>query len=99
MGRLAGQNLFHQVIDDVTMTSGKGLDKTLDIRLALHGEGGQLQAGNPTLSPGFKRNNILRRKVEAHDLVEKGGDLRRRKTEITGSQLDQLSPDPQPGQG
>ena len=44
------QDFIHQVFGHIDMAAGKGLNEAAHITTAFHGDGCQLQAGDPTLS-------------------------------------------------
>ena len=67
--------------------------------MSLHGNRGQLQAGNPAFGARFQGGDVFRREVEAHHLVEKSGGFGGGKAQVGGAQLGQLAAGAQPGQG
>ena len=64
MFRLVLKNFFDQIVQHKTVAAGESLDKTGGVCPALHGECGQLQAGNPAFGAGFQCSDVFRRKVE-----------------------------------
>ena len=86
------QDLFDQIVHDVAVVSGECPDEPGNILLALHGERGQLQSGNPAFGARFQRVDILRREAQAHHLIEKCGGFGRGKAQVGGAQFGQLVP-------
>ena len=56
---LALQNLFNQVIHDIAVIAGEGLDEPGNIVLTLHRKRGQLQTGNPAFGAGFEHGDFF----------------------------------------
>ena len=54
MFRLALKNFFDQIVQHKTVAAGESLDKTGGVFPPLHGEGGQLQTGDPAFGAGFQ---------------------------------------------
>ncbi len=52
------QDFIDQVIDNVPVVAGKGGDEPVHVGLALHGEGGQLQPGNPAFGAPRQRGQF-----------------------------------------
>ena len=69
-----------------------------DILAALHRQRGQLQTGDPALSPPLEGGDILRRKVKLHHLPQKAACLFLRELEITLPDVSDLSARTQAGQ-
>ena len=67
--------------------------------MSLHGERGQLQAGDPAFGAGFQRGDVFRREAQTHHLVEKLGGFGGGEAQVGGAQLGHLAPGAQPGQG
>ena len=86
------QDLFDQIVHDVPVVSSECPDEPGNILVALHGERGQLQAGNPAFGAVFQRGDIFRREVQAHHLVEKFGGFGGGKAQVGGAQFGQLAP-------
>ena len=90
MIRLALQDLFDQVVDDVAVVSGKAGDEAGHVVTSLDGQRRQLQRGDPAFGPAFQRGHVLRRQVQIHHLVEVGECLVGREPQIGRADLDQL---------
>ena len=67
--------------------------------MSLHGERGQLQAGNPAFGAGFQGGDVFRREIQAHHPVEKFGGFGGGEAQVGGAQFGQLAAGAQPGQG
>ena len=65
----------------------------------LHGEGRQVQAGNPALGARFQGGHLGGGKAQPHHLVEELGRLVRGEAQVGGAQLGQLAAGAQAGQG
>ena len=63
--RLSLQHFLDEVVDDEAIVAGETLDEAVDIVPALHGQGGQLERGDPTLCPLFQRSDLARVEVQA----------------------------------
>ena len=72
---LAFENFPCQIIEHKAVTAGKSLDKTGGVGASLHGEGGQLQPGDPAFGAGFERGNVCISQFQPHHPVEKLGGL------------------------
>ncbi len=70
---LAGQDLVHQVVDDIAVAAGKGCDELVLIWPPLQRQCRQLQAGDPAFGPRFEGGDVPGRQAEAHQVIEKGG--------------------------
>ena len=64
--------------------------KSVDIVPALHGQGGQLERGDPTLRPLLQRGDLARVEVQAGRPIEIRSGLVTREAQIRGSYLDEL---------
>ena len=84
------ENLLGQIAHDVPVAARERLDETGDVVAALHGERGDLQAGDPALGARFQRLDLVRRKDQSHGPGKKNARLFRRKTQLVGSQFGQL---------
>ena len=95
------EHLFGQVVEDVTVAAAQALKKARNLLgiAAPQREGSQLQAGDPPLGADFQGGHVGGGQGQAHGLVEKGGGLGGRKSQIGAPQLDELPPTAQPGQG
>ena len=98
------QDFFNQIVQHKVVAAGKRLDKAGCVAAScvqgpLQGKGSQLQTGNPAFGAFFQRGDILRRKVQAHHLVEKLGSFGGGKAQVRGAQFGQLAPGAQTGQG
>ena len=54
------QDLFEQIIQDEVVAASEGIDETGGIFISLHGNRGQLQAGNPAFGAVFQRGDVVR---------------------------------------
>jgi hypothetical protein len=93
------ENLRQQVIQNVVMASGKGLHKPLCIFAALDREGGQMQAGNPTLGAVVKGRDVVRRQFTLHYPLQKVERFRFGESEFRLPDFHHLSARPHSGQG
>ena len=57
---LTPQDLLDQVVHDVPVVSGEGPDESGNILVALQGQRGQLQAGDPAFGAVVQRGDVLR---------------------------------------
>jgi hypothetical protein len=64
-----------------------------------HRDRRQLQAGDPTLGPGFQRGDVFRREAQAHHPIQELGGFGGGEAQVGGAQLGHLPPGAQPGQG
>ena len=71
------QDFFKEIVQHETVAAGEGLDEARSVLMPLHGNRGQLQAGNPAFGAGFQCGDVFRREVQAHHLVEKFGGFGR----------------------
>ena len=81
---LTMQDLLHQVVRDVPVIAGESRYEPRNVLYALHGERGQLQPGDPAFGPRFKGDHISCREIQPHNLVEEGGRLVSRETQVGG---------------
>ena len=91
MFRLAQKHLFDQVVQHEAVAAGEGLDERGGVGAPLHGERGQLQAGNPALGAGFQGGDLGGGQVQPHHLVEELGGFVRGEAQVGGAQLDELA--------
>ena len=59
--RLAVQDFFDEVVEDVAVVSGQRGDKCVPARIlqTLHRQRGQLQAGDPALGAAIERRDLF----------------------------------------
>ena len=106
LGRLVLQHLLDEIIEDVAVAAGKGIEKGVDLlgrRLRaggdrLQGQGGHLQAGGPPLGARREGLDLVRRELQAHDPVQQLGGLAGQEAQVGLAQLGQLAATPQPRQ-
>ena len=98
---LPGQHLVGQVVDDEPVAAGERLDEAGDlvpVGDAAQGEGGELQAGDPTLRTVLQRVHVGGGELQPHHLVEELPRLGGGEAEVGGAQLGELPAAAQPGQ-
>ncbi len=100
-GGLLPQDFFNQIVQHEMVASGEGFDEAGGISrsVSLHGERGQLQAGDPAFGTGFQRGNLFGREVQPHYPIEKLRRFSGREPQVGGTQLGHLSSAAQAGQG
>ena len=69
------QDFFDEIVQDEAVAAGERLDEAGEILLPLHGERGQLQAGDPAFGAALEGGDVLHRELQAHHLVEEVGRL------------------------
>ena len=100
-GRLPGQDLVGQVVDDEPVAAGERLDEASDLaalRDAAQGQRGELKAGDPALGALLERVHVGGGEVQPHDPVEELPRLGRGEAEVGGAHLGELPATAQPGQ-
>ena len=95
----ARQHLLHQVVDDVAVVAGKGLHEAVHVGAPAHGEGGQLQPGNPAFSACLQCGHIRGGEGEPRGLLQKGGGLCGGEAQVGGAHVDHLAAGAQAGEG
>jgi hypothetical protein len=88
--KLALQDFLDQIIHNIAMVAGKGLDEPVHILLSVHRKCGHLQTGNPALCAAFQCGNIFHREIKVRDLIEKFCGLGQRKAQVRGAEFGQL---------
>jgi hypothetical protein len=96
---LSLEHLLAQVVEDVAMGSGEGVQKSVGFRVVAQGQRGQLQSDRPAFGPGLKGDDGLGREFEAPHLAQERCRLLGGKPEVRGPQFTNLAPSPKPGQG
>jgi hypothetical protein len=96
--RLSLEHLTDEVVDDVAVVTGEAGDELGRVLPTLHRQRRQLQSGDPAFGPPVERRNVLLRQIEAHHAVEVRGGLLRCEPKIGGTDLEELTPGPQPRQ-
>ena len=91
------KNFFDQIVQHKTVAAGESLDKTGGVRSSLHGEGGQLQTGDPALGAGLQRGDVCFSGSGPSPGWKVGG-FGRGEAQVGGAQLGQLTPGAQAGQ-
>ena len=61
---LAIQDLLDEVVDDEAIVSGETRDEAVDVVPTLHGQGRQLERGDPTLGALLQRGHLARLEVQ-----------------------------------
>ena len=51
---MLSQDLFHQIVQHEMVAAGEGLDEAGGVLMSLHGQGRQLQAGDPAFGAGLQ---------------------------------------------
>ena len=99
LGRLPAVDLVEQIVEDIAVAAGEGLDEAGGVGVPLEREPGQLEAGEPAL--GAPGEGLHRRGVEgqAHALAQKGRGLVGVAAQVGLAELDQLAPHAQAGEG
>ena len=92
---LAIQDLLDEVVDDEAIVAGETRDEAVDIVPTLHGQGGQLERGDPTLRALLQRRDLARFEVQAGRLIEIRSGLLTREAQIRGSYFHELPLRPQ----
>ena len=64
------------------MAASERLDEASRVCLSLHGDGGELQPGNPAFRAGLQRGDVCLGEVQPHHLIEKLGGFGRGKTQV-----------------
>ena len=67
-------------------------------RVSLHGEGGQLQTGNPAFGAGFQRGDISVGEIQPHHPVEEFSGFGGGEAQVGGAQFGELTAGAQAGQ-
>ena len=95
--RLAVQDFFDQIVEDIAVVSGQRSNEMVPARIlqTLHRQRSQLQAGDPALGTVFECRDLCRRQIELHHLVEESRGLFLRESQVDRSYLGQLPADPQ----
>ena len=92
------QDLFDEVVDDVSVVPREAGDESGDVVSPLHRQAGELQRRDPALRPALQGRHIGGRQAQAHHPVEVGISLIGREAQVTRSDLDQFAPGSHPGQ-
>ena len=92
---LAIQDLLDEVVDDEAIVASETRDEAVDIVPPLHGEGGQLERGDPTLRALLQRGDLAHFEIQAGRLIEIRSGLVTREAQIRGSYLHELPLRPQ----
>src|SRR5918994_4794300 len=69
---LAFEDLLGQEVDDVAVAPREGSDEARDVLALAHGEGGQLEGGDPALRDLLERRDVLGGEVQAYRASEEG---------------------------
>ena len=88
---LALKHLFDQIVKNVAVVARESTDEGGDILMALEGEGGQLQTGDPAFGALFQGADIVGRETQAHHYGEKCCGLSAGEAQVGGPKLGQLA--------
>ena len=88
---LALQDLFNEVVDDVSVVSRKTRDEAGDVVSPLHREPRELDGGDPAFGPALQHRDILCRQPERHHPVEERAGLVGCEAQIDRADLDQVA--------
>ena len=96
--RLALQDLFDQVVDDVAVVTGETLDELPDVVAALHRERRQLERGDPAFGPACENGELACREVQCHHVLEVRRGLVGGEPQIGRADLNELAAGAQPSE-
>jgi hypothetical protein len=97
--RLPRQHLLDEVVHDVAIVAGEGLDEAGNVIAPAHREGGQLEPGDPAFRPLLQGFDIFRREIEVHRLAQERRRFRCGEAQIGDAQLGHLAAGAQAGEG
>ena len=94
LGRLAGQDLVDQVVDDESVAAGERLDEVGDLGVARdgpQGQRGELKAGDPAFGALLEGIDLCGIEVQAHPLVQELLRLSGGEAQVGAADFDDLS--------
>ena len=94
---LALEDFFEQVIEHKAVTAGEGLNESgcVSRSVPLHGQGCQLQTGNPALGALLQPGDIALGEIQSHHPVEEIGGFGGGEAQVGGTQFGELIAHPQ----
>ena len=93
-GRLVGEHLLDEVVDDVAVVAGEPGDERRDVRAALQRDGGELQGRDPPLGAVLEGLDLRGGERPGCGCVEVVRGLAGGEPEVGRPHLDQLAPGP-----